>query len=159
MKFIICIICYTLFELVNCGGNRQQITSNSIRINEAYQLANRAVAKRQVASCPYSAAITCNKDSKYSNLDGSCNNLANPYWGKAETPFKRLLNAEYDDGRDSSKVLAADKSALPNPRTISLTVQKENGNLELDWTTIFATFGQFLTHDIAETAITADSNT
>src|SRR5258706_16473153 len=33
------------------------------------------------------------------NLDGRGNNVANPTWGKAGTPYPRVLPARYADGR------------------------------------------------------------
>jgi len=42
---------------------------------------------------------------------------------------------------------------LPNPRTISNSLMAENRQEEAIWTHIFTTFGQFLTHDLAETAL------
>lgn len=49
--------------------------------------------------------ITCNSDTeKYRSLDGSCNNLETPFWGRSNTAYRRLLKADYDDGK------------LPTPR-------------------------------------------
>lgn len=42
--------------------------------------------------------VTCNPDDKYRTFNGSCNNLRNPNWGAALTPFYRLMNAEFNDG-------------------------------------------------------------
>lgn len=43
-------------------------------------------------------AVTCNPSDKYRSYNGSCNNLQNPNWGAALTPFYRLMNAEFSDG-------------------------------------------------------------
>jgi len=43
-------------------------------------------------------AVTCNPNDKYRTYNGSCNNLQNPNWGAALTPFYRLMNAEFNDG-------------------------------------------------------------
>lgn len=42
--------------------------------------------------------VGCNASAKYRTFNGSCNNLEIPTWGAANTPFLRLLNAEYSDG-------------------------------------------------------------
>jgi len=42
--------------------------------------------------------VTCNPDDKYRTFNGSCNNLRNPNWGAALTPFYRLINADFNDG-------------------------------------------------------------
>ena len=43
--------------------------------------------------------------SKYRTIDGSCNNLDNPNWGKANIPFVRTLPPMYGDGRSNSPTL------------------------------------------------------
>lgn len=42
--------------------------------------------------------VRCTANAKYRTFNGSCNNLKTPTWGAANTPFLRLLNAEYSDG-------------------------------------------------------------
>ncbi|XP_074598767.1 uncharacterized protein LOC141853355 [Brevipalpus obovatus] len=38
------------------------------------------------------------RDSKYRTIDGSCNNVRYPFWGKSNVCHARLLPAAYDDG-------------------------------------------------------------
>lgn len=97
----------------------------------------------------------CKTDKKYSNLSGRCNNLKNSHYGQTESPFKRLLSPVYDDGISSPRTLAKSGNALPNPRTISTTLHADNEAEEPLWSHIFATFGQFLTHDLAETSLSS----
>ena len=42
---------------------------------------------------------------------------------------------------------------LPNPRSVSTTFNTDNKLEEVIWTHIYTTFGQFLTHDLAETGV------
>lgn len=42
--------------------------------------------------------VACDPNDKYRTYNGSCNNLQNPNWGAALTPFYRLSNAEFSDG-------------------------------------------------------------
>lgn len=36
--------------------------------------------------------------SRYRSIDGSCNNLRNPSWGKTNSALVRLLEPNYSDG-------------------------------------------------------------
>ena len=105
--------------------------------------------------CPFNQNISCNSSSKYQSFDGSCNNLLFPWFGKTETPYKRLLAPEYGDGFDSPRTLSVSNKSLPNPRLISRTIMNDNSQFEKIWTNIFTHFGQFLTHDITGLSLTA----
>ena len=48
--------------------------------------------------CPFRSKPTCKQDAKYRTADGTCNNLANPLWGKSQTPFERFMFPFYEDG-------------------------------------------------------------
>jgi len=49
--------------------------------------------------------VKCDPIAKYRRIDGYCNNLEKPSWGAAETPFFRLLNANFSDGNTIVQVL------------------------------------------------------
>jgi len=49
-----------------------------------------------------SPPVTCDPNEKYRTYNGSCNNLQNPNWGAAMTPFYRLMNAEFSDSKEHS---------------------------------------------------------
>lgn len=76
--------------------------------------------------------------------------------GQAGTPLKRFLEAAYDDGLNTPRSQSILGSDLPNPRSVSNQLSPDNQGEEALWTHIFTTFGQFLTHDIAETAFSSE---
>jgi hypothetical protein len=49
--------------------------------------------------CPFKQQqqTKCDPQFPYRSLDGSCNNLNNFWWGRAESPFKRFLDPDYSD--------------------------------------------------------------
>ncbi|XP_013381371.1 uncharacterized protein LOC106152368 [Lingula anatina] len=47
----------------------------------------------------YKFAPQCDPYAVYRTIDGSCNNLQTPIWGKSFVEFFRLLQAEYGDGK------------------------------------------------------------
>jgi peroxidase len=145
VKIILILIC--VIHAALSGGGGLKSTQNSRSIESLYR------NKRQTTTCPFGGIISCNSSSKYRTFDGSCNNLVNPYYGKADTPYERLLTASYDDGTNSART-----TGLPNPRTISLRLNNDNSATTAIWNHIWTTFGQFLTHDITETASTTNAN-
>jgi len=99
---------------------------------------------------PYSST-PCDAYYPYRSIDGSCNNLVNPWYGAAHTPFKRLLKADYDDGLNQMK----DKSVvngyhLPNARSVSLRIHKEYPTKSV-WSNYAISFGQNIAHDLSKT--------
>jgi hypothetical protein len=47
--------------------------------------------------CPFKGEIACDPTFPYRKLDGTCNNLVNLWWGRKESPYKRLLEPDYAD--------------------------------------------------------------
>lgn len=43
--------------------------------------------------------LLCNAGDLYRSIDGSCNNLQNPWRGAAKTPLARLSPSTYQDGK------------------------------------------------------------
>jgi len=63
----------------------------SLTLKEVSQL------KAPARFCPFKASVKCDPEFPYRQTDGSCNNLDNLWWGQAETPFKRFIEADYSD--------------------------------------------------------------
>ena len=88
--------------------------------------------------------------SLYRTYDGSCNNVVNPSWGAANTPFVRIVNPKYADGK-STPPLATDGSELPNPRVLSVEVFQEGVQNSPRFSLANMQFGQIVAHDMALT--------
>ncbi|ELT94281.1 hypothetical protein CAPTEDRAFT_182272 [Capitella teleta] len=88
---------------------------------------------------------TCSA-SKYRSLDGSCNNLKNPLFGRAGIPFVRLLDSQYDNGVDSLRTKGVKKD-LPGSRKLSTKVSLHQSHPHPLKTQAVMGFGQFLDHD------------
>lgn len=80
------------------------------------------------------------------SIDGSGNNIGNPNWGKAHSPFSRVVSNGYDDG-----ISAPGGTDRPNPRDISNMISSqdqfipnEKGLSDFIWG-----WGQFIDHDVA----------
>lgn len=43
--------------------------------------------------------VTCDPNAVYRTMNGSCNNLDNPLWGSSMTPYLRLSEGVYSDGK------------------------------------------------------------
>ncbi|KAK7074890.1 hypothetical protein SK128_026306 [Halocaridina rubra] len=98
----------------------------------------------------------CDENDPYRRIDGSCNNLQNPTWGRSFSPFVRFHYPFYENGID--KMRGEDRQEpdrLPSPRTVSFKLQNlgappRSGNITL----MVTQWGQFLDHDITFTAET-----
>lgn len=75
----------------------------------------------RIPSCPTETnTLKCNFNNKYSLIDGSCNNLQNPWVGKSNTPYKRYASNAYNDGVQVPRKRSANGQSLPNPVTKQL---------------------------------------
>ncbi|CAG9860584.1 unnamed protein product [Phyllotreta striolata] len=93
---------------------------------------------------------TCPK-SIYRSYDGSCNNLKHPSWGTPNTPYNRLLPANYADGIKEPPLSKSGKP-LPLARSISLLLYPNIPNEDHVFTLNVMQFGQIVTHDLSMTA-------
>lgn len=93
---------------------------------------------------------------KYRTFDGSCNNLQHPSWGSTNSPLKRLLPPQYENGFNSpvgwNRARLYRGTHVPSPRLVSSvmmstdTVSTDNRD-----THMVMQWGQFVDHDIGLT--------
>lgn len=88
------------------------------------------------------------KNSKFRTIDGSCNNIEHPSWGKADNCLQRILPFDYADKISYPRVSCTGK-LLPNPRHISNVYHKEIKPKPNHLTTHFMEWGQMLAHDLS----------
>jgi peroxidase len=112
----------------------------------------------QAKFCPFNPSLSCSTSNKYQTFDGTCNNLVNPLYGAMNTPYKRYIAPAYGDANNSPRSLSVSGAQLPNPRVISRSILKDQFALERRWFHLFASFGQFMVHDITSLAASSDSN-
>lgn len=103
--------------------------------------------------CPFKTSLNCNPNDKFSRIDGSCNNLQQPWLGRAETPYKRYFQPSYDDQINMPRTRSASGRQLPNPRVVSRTMSNDNFQFDNTATHLVAAFGQFISHDVTSSAV------
>ena len=91
---------------------------------------------------------------KFRSIDGTCNNLLRPLLGAANTQFRRILPAQYEDGISvpvgHDQQVNGDPFAAPWPsaRTVSEAVVKDLPHSSKVLTHLFMLWGQFVDHDL-----------
>lgn len=101
---------------------------------------------------------------KYRTFDGVCNNLENnARKGAANTPLKRLLPADYQNGfstpRGWNKSILYHGYMLPNARDVSTHIITTNKiTHDKKFTHMLMQWGQFLDHDMDHTVMAMSLN-
>ena len=99
-------------------------------------------------ACPFTNPPKCNAESKYRTVEGECNNLKKPFYGKSFTPLARVLDSAFDDGIQEIRSKATNGKPLRSTRLISTTIRKqETQKLSQDFTALYVAFAQFVDHD------------
>lgn len=97
-------------------------------------------------------------ETRYRSIDGSCNNRDNLSWGKSFTALRRLLPPEYADGLNMPRTFGEERRALPSARLVSSTVCSDTNAPSTRVSLHVMQWGQFLDHDITNTALTRGSD-
>ena len=94
--------------------------------------------------------ITCDPNSIFRTIDGTCNNLRNPSFGAINTQFNRIIPADYGDGISTLRRASCGRE-LPNARDVSRMVHGSNADRANPNSTqlshLAMNFGQFMDHD------------
>ncbi|XP_063305711.1 myeloperoxidase-like [Pelobates fuscus] len=109
----------------------------------------------QVTGCSSQLILKTCKKSNYRTMNGECNNRIRPGLGAANTGYKRLLPAQYEDGFSLPQGWTENKLyngfPLPLARAVSNEiVQFPTENLKLDESRslMFMQWGQWVDHDL-----------
>lgn len=93
--------------------------------------------------------VLCDPTGRFRSFTGHCNNLNNPAWGAAQTPFVRYLAPAHPDGIHLDRVSALDGSELPSPRLITSTIHRDHDQPSGDLSLLIMVWGQIIDHDVA----------
>jgi hypothetical protein len=81
------------------------------------------------------------QNSKYRTIDGSCNNLGNPLWGKSNTAFSRIVPPAYADCIDKPRI-SHSGGQLPSARLVSIEAAIDKNITDKTFTLFVMQWGQ-----------------
>lgn len=93
--------------------------------------------------------VNCDPQGRFRSFTGHCNNLKNPSWGAAQTPFVRFLTPKHPDGIHMDRVSVVDGSPLPSPRLVTSIVHRDHDQPSGDLSLLIMVWGQIIDHDVA----------
>lgn len=93
--------------------------------------------------------IQCDPSGRFRSFTGHCNNLKNPSWGAAQTPFVRYLAPRHPDGIQMERSSVVDGSPLPSPRLVTSRVHRDHDQASSDLSLLIMVWGQIIDHDVA----------
>ncbi|XP_043190039.1 peroxidase-like [Amphibalanus amphitrite] len=104
----------------------------------------------EVQNCQNEPDIKCkDRPLRYRFINGQCNNMNQPRWGRQMTGLRRLMDNTFEDGVFAPRSLSAAGGLLPDPRAVSLGVFHSDGEVDQQRTVSVVTFGQFVDHDLS----------
>ena len=101
--------------------------------------------------CPWTPAPSCDRGAKYRSFDGTCNNLKEPNYGRAVTPYQRILLPEYAGKLHLPRKSVENGEELPSARIVSAVMTETSNVASAVHTVMVMQFGQFIDHDITHT--------
>ena len=95
-------------------GNEAKISAKQALVENRWKDSNNKPRQAEFPLCDGALPQHCNSSSEFRTITGICNNLANPYWGAANTPLSREIVVGDDDARtdhaDMKIILDHDKN-------------------------------------------------
>lgn len=129
-------------------GLQNDLTLSDENLHKIAEYTNCSLSRRKVNCFSHDLL-------KYRTIDGTCNNFFYPLNGAAETPFARILPANYEDGISlpvgHSQQTSGDffSPPWPSPRLISWKIINDlKADNPDDVSVMFMQWGQFLDHDL-----------
>uniref|UniRef100_A0A2P2HWN0 Chorion peroxidase-like n=1 Tax=Hirondellea gigas TaxID=1518452 RepID=A0A2P2HWN0_9CRUS len=102
------------------------------------------------------ATPACDPFERYRNIDGSCNNLAHPTYGRTHTVLQRMFRHR-EDPTMMRRVSVIVGRLLPNPRLVSEAIRHAPPRpTQRDTNLLFMVFGQFIDHDMILVPVARD---
>ena len=103
--------------------------------------------------CPWTPAPRCESgETKYRTIDGTCNNLKEGNYGRAMTPYQRILAPEYGDGTiHLPRRSRSGNVELPSARQLSQRMTADSNVADDIQTVLVMQMGQFIDHDLTST--------
>ncbi len=117
----------------------------------------------QVEKCPEPPPVDCSDTSMQTmrSVTGVCNNIEKQFLGSSGTPFRRLIEPQYEDGfsrlrgtmqSEENSILNGEPGPFqppnPSPRVISLSVIQDLPIFNNSNTHLLMQWGQFVDHDL-----------
>ncbi|KAI5728625.1 hypothetical protein M8J77_018738 [Diaphorina citri] len=100
----------------------------------------------------------CSGDLRFRSQDNACNHRSHPAWGMANTPYRRLLFPQYDDGLSTPRG-SSRSHPLPSPRVISVGLTLDEDRPDRHSTLALMQWGQFVYNDVVHTVTSHMFNT
>lgn len=93
--------------------------------------------------------VECDPLGRFRSFTGHCNNLKNPTWGAARTPFVRFVDHQHSDGIQAERRSVLDDSQLPSPRLVTSMVHRDQDQPSGELSLLLMSWGQIIDHDVA----------
>ncbi|OWA53880.1 Chorion peroxidase [Hypsibius exemplaris] len=126
-------------------------TATSLSLIRQSCLATAEGAPKVPLDNPFSGPLPECAKLKYRSFDGTCNNIAFPDRGATDAVLLRTLEPNYADGQGMPRI-SISKAVLPSAREVSKRVGGDADVSSLTTTQMFMQFGQFIDHDVTNTA-------
>lgn len=143
--------------IAKLGELNQQVTKNlATKFDLSYDEIQRGLPMIDMSRtnfwphCPLMVRpVECDPLGRFRSFTGHCNNLKNPTWGAAQTPFVRFLDPQHPDGIQAERRSVLDDSPLPSPRLVTSIIHQDSDQPSGQLSLLLMSWGQIIDHDLA----------